>query len=368
MIDYNKNEIKEQLTIDNIYELLTELGGNPEYTSFGILSETICHNPPGEGSKKLYLYSNSMLFHCFTGCDSFDVFELIIKVAKIQWKQDFDLNAAVRWIAQRFSISGTQTDAADPNSQLEDWKLLAGYNRIKDIEYKIQAKVILKEYDDDILDRFNYNLKIAPWLKEGITQEVLDNARIGYYLGKDQITIPHYDMNGNFIGLRGRCVCQQDAELYGKYRPVKVNNQLYTHPLGFNLYNLNNVKDNIFLMRKAIIFEGEKSVLKYRSFFGMENDISVACCGSNLSNYQVQMLRDCGADEIIIAFDRQFQKIGDEEFQHLKKNLLKLNNKYKNYIKISFVFDKNLITGYKDSPIDCGADTFLKLFKERIIL
>lgn len=80
------------------------------------------------------------------------------------------------------------------------------------------------------------------------------------------------------------------------------------------------------------------------------------------------MLRDCGADEIIIAFDRQFQKIGDEEFQHLKKNLLKLNNKYKNYIKISFVFDKNLITGYKDSPIDCGADTFLKLFKERIIL
>ena len=26
------------------------------------------------------------------------------------------------------------------------------------------------KYDDDILSRFNYNVKIAPWLKEGISQ------------------------------------------------------------------------------------------------------------------------------------------------------------------------------------------------------
>ena len=30
------------------------------------------------------------------------------------------------------------------------------------------------------------------------------------------------------------------------------------------------------------------------------------------------MLLDVGAEEIIIAFDRQFQNIGDEEFKHLK--------------------------------------------------
>lgn len=27
----------------------------------------------------------------------------------------------------------------------------------------------------------------------------------------------------------------------------------------------------------------EKSVLKYQSYFGIENNIAVACCGSNLS-------------------------------------------------------------------------------------
>ena len=77
---------------------------------------------------------------------------------------------------------------------------------------------------------------------------------------------------------------------------------------------------------------------------------------------------EAGAEEIIVAFDRQFQEIGDKEFQHLKSNLLKLYNKYKNFVKITFIFDKNMITGYKDSPIDCGQEIFLKLFKERIVL
>ena len=121
-------------------------------------------------------------------------------------------------------------------------------------------------------------------------------------------------------------------------------------------------------MKKAFVFEGEKSTLLYKSYFGLENDISVACCGSSVSAYQIQMLLEAGAEEIIIAFDRQFQEIGDEEFKHLKTNLVKLRNKYKNFAVISFLFDKDMITEYKSSPIDCGPQAFLQLFKERIIL
>ena len=69
-----------------------------------------------------------------------------------------------------------------------------------------------------------------------------------------------------------------------------------------------------------------------------------------------------------MAYDRQFQEIGDIEFQHLKNNLLKIREKFKNEVNISFIFDKEKITGYKDSPIDKGPDIFLKLFKERIYL
>ena len=364
MRTFKKSEVRQKLQIENIFELLQEWGGDPEYTDFGILSTTICHNEPGEGSRKLYYYSNTDLFQCYTGCGSFDIFELLIKIAKIQWNREFDLNDAVRYIAIKYGLAGEETFEKD---DLIDWKTFNSYDRIQSIEVK-DFHVELKEYDSVILDRLNYNVKILPWLKEGIRQEVMDNARIGYYPATAQITIPHFDINGRFVGLRGRSLCQPDIDLYGKYRPITINKQLYNHPLGMNLYNLNNSKDNIKKIGKAIIFEGEKSSLLYQSYFGIENDITVACCGSNISAYQIQLLLDCDVKEIVIALDRQFQEIGDDEFKHLTNNLTKIYNKYKNYVDISMIFDKKMITGYKSSPIDEGQDKFLRLWKERIKL
>ena len=367
MLVFDKAKIREALTDENVFDLLQEWGGDPSRDTFGYVSATICHNPPGEGSRKLYYYENTGLFRCYTGCDCyFDIFELTAKVAQIQWHKEFDLNDAVRWIAQRFGFSGDHEDRPE-DEDLDDWKYLANYERIQDIVVKDNS-IVLKEYEPEILTRFNYNVKITPWLREGITQAALDQARIGFYPGGDQITIPHFDANGRFVGLRGRTICAEEGERFGKYRPMKVNKILYNHPLGMNLYNFNNSKDNIGIMKKAIIFEGEKSCLLYQSYFGLENDISVACCGSSVSAYQIQLLLDAGAEEIVIAFDRQFQDIGDEEFKHLKTNLIRLRGKYKNFATISFMFDKNKITGYKSSPIDEGPDKFLQLFRERIIL
>ena len=50
---------------------------------------------------------------------------------------------------------------------------------------------------------------------------------------------------------------KEEAEQYGKYRPVRIGNQIYSHPLGLNLYNLNNSRCVIPKVRKAIVFEGE---------------------------------------------------------------------------------------------------------------
>ena len=91
MLSYNKDELKESLTVDQIFNFLEEYGGEPEYTSFGIISRTICHNLPQEGSRKLYYYDNTKLFKCYTGCDStFDIFELFIKIKKNQEKPKED--------------------------------------------------------------------------------------------------------------------------------------------------------------------------------------------------------------------------------------------------------------------------------------
>jgi DNA primase len=79
----------------------------------------------------------------------------------------------------------------------------------------------------------------------------------------------------------------EEAERYGKYRPLMVDRKQYNHPLGMNLFNLNNSKKNISSIGKVIVLESEKSCLQYQTYFGVENDITVACCGSNLSMYHV---------------------------------------------------------------------------------
>ena len=349
MITYNKHEVREKLHIDDIFGLLEEWGGEPTYTEFGIICQTICHNPPGEGSRKLYYYSNTDLFQCYTGCGNFDIFQLLMKVARIQWNKDYDLNDAVRYIAIKFGLAGYAEDVE--KDSLLDWQVFDAYDRIQNVEVK-DYHVELKQYDTDILDRLNYNVRIKPWEDEDINQESMKNARIGYFPPTAQITIPHFDVNGNFVGLRGRTLVKEDAERYGKYRPMIICGKQYNHPLGMNLYNLNNSKKNIGLTNLAIVFESEKSCLKYQSFFGIDNDISTACCGSNISAYQVQLLLDCGAREMVIAFDRQWQEKNDDEYKHYIKNLEKLNERYKNNLNVSIIYDRNMLTGYKDSPIE----------------
>ena len=59
---------------------------------------------------------------------------------------------------------------------------------------------------------------------------------------------------------------------------------------------------------------------------------------------------------------------GDDEWKHWVQHLVNLNNKFKNYINISILFDKDEITGYKAAPVDEGVDKFLQLWKNKIRL
>ena len=207
----------------------------------------ICHNPPGEGSKKLYYYSNSNLFHCFTGCEepSFDVFQLIIKIYDIQYNTVLSLAEAIRWIANRFQLF-TFIEFNNFEYQLNDWKLFDNYKQIQEIN-SFSKEILLKDYDDNILKNFLYDVDIEPWRVEGITKDVMLQSNIGFYPSQYTITIPHYDKFNRFIGLRGRVLAAEEAEKYGKYHPLKIDKVLYSHPLGLNLYNLNNTKVELLI-------------------------------------------------------------------------------------------------------------------------
>lgn len=357
-MDYKEfsEKTKNDLTIDQVYELLMSLGGDPQIKDNIIISRTICHSG---NSHKLYYYDNTKLFKCYTDClDTFDIFELIRKI------NNYTLPQAVKFIMNYYGIF-LEEEFSDSQENLQDWKILNKYDSSSSQE-KEEKIIEFKYYDKSIL-KYLPHPRIIPWEKENITREVMEECGICYDPVMQGIVIPHYDIDGRLIGIRERTLIKEN-ENNGKYKPAILNYKQYNHPLGFNLYNLNNSKENIAQIKKAFIFEGEKSCLLYRSYFGGDADISVAVCGSSLINYQVQLLLSLEVEEIVIAFDKQFKEIGDDEWKRWTKKLIDLNKKYSPLVQVSFLFDKWNLLDYKDSPIDKGKDVFLELFEKRVRL
>ena len=372
-------EIKNNLTIEQIYEFLAEMGGEPQLHEDTIISRTICHNPPGHGSFKLYYYDNTKLFRCFTECSeqgAFDIFQLTLKIKTLAgevisyWSKEaietvrpWELPDAIHFVAMFFGLEEKNENFSLEHRELQDWKIFDKLEAKKHLK-KSKQVVSLKIYDDNFLNNFPQP-KILPWIKEGISQNIITLHNIRYDPKNQGIIIPHYDINNALIGVRERTLLKEN-EIYGKYKPAIINGQMYNHPLSFNLYNLNHSKNNIKVIKKAIVFEGEKSTLLYGSYFGLENDISVAACGSSLINYQMDLLLSLGVQEVIIAFDRQYKQLQDKEWQKWTEKLYKINTKYHGLTQISFLFDLEDYLDYKQSPIDAGKETFLYLFKNRI--
>lgn len=369
LYEYNKDEIKSSLSLDDVFSILEEFHAEPAIKGNTIICRTICHNyiHDADASRKLYYYANTQLFRCFTGCEEplFDIFELVLRVKNREEDAGWELPQAIDFIARKFGYLPQNVQENFKLDNLQDWKILDRYDRINNIDITTQ-EIELKEYDDIYLNHLPQPV-IQPWIEEGMTQEELDRHNIRYDPKNAGIVIPHYDINNRLVGIRERTMVEEN-EKYGKYRPAYIHGELYNHPLSYNLYNINNSKDNIRKFKKAFIFESEKSCILYSSYFGAENDISVAICGSSFLNYQAWLLIQLGVDEIIIALDKQFQTNTDNEFKKLIKNLKNIHYKYGNYTKISFLFDKTNLLNYKDSPIDQTPEIFLELYKNRVNL
>lgn len=362
---FDKDEIKNSLDIFQVSALLDDMGGEPIIEGDIIKSRTICHC--GE-SHKLYYYNNTKLFKCYTDCsDTVDIFDLVTKVKS----RDFDnwsLYKSIKYVVDFFSLSIDKNDNFLEKNKIHDY--IKYLDKIIEKEKPATKKSIeLKVYEDNgLIDRLIKSDDITlPWESEGITKESMSNHNIHFYPSNYSIIIPHYNEFNQLVGIRERTMIKEN-EIYGKYRPAIICGRQYNHPLGFNLYNLNMSKNNIKELGIAIVFEGEKSCLLYSSYVGQENDITVATCGSSFTEHQFQLLKNNGAKEIVIAFDRQFEEHGDKNWKKWTKKLESFHNKYGGEVQISYIHDHLNLLGFKESPIDRGLDIFLKLFNNRIRL
>lgn len=348
---YDKTAIKDGMSIDVVYEFLTGMGVNGGWVDDGtLLFETICHNHPGEGKHKLYYYDNTKLFNCYTGCGRFDIFELLSKINVREKGEELELNESVeKYIkSQAFTLVGEKVSTTDFNLEPEEYRepVFLQYNLD---QYKRLPRAVVKD-----------------WYDEGISAETQYKYNVRYSVISGGAVFPHYGINSEIYGIRQRILADEEVERRGKYRPWQYDGLLYSSPLSFYLYGLNFNKKNIRLNKKAIVFEGEKSVMKMDDLLGERNNISTSSFGMHFSKHQFMSLLNLGVEEIVFAFDKQFQTIGDQEFWDLKRVMRNIEDRFGDFgIKLTFILDDENISNYKDSPVDRGFEVFDKLYQNK---
>lgn len=292
---------------------------------------------------------NTHIFNCYTHCGKQSLFTVVKKV----------FGCTAREAAHRiFSYFGKD------NSEIE---IVA--NPVAELRKKLHKNAIskLEPYDDAVLDDY-YNLAYGPWVDEGISVQTQKKYNLRYELMPERVIIPHYDIDGNLVGVRCRNLDQDIVDSGMKYMPVEHKGTIYKYPTGENLYGLNLTKQAINKYHRILLVEGEKSVQKFDTIYGDDN-IAVALNGDKLSDGQIALLSQLDISEIIVGLDKEFEtSLSLEErvyAQKVKSKFKRLTSRY----TVSILWDmdgKHL--KMKDAPIDQGYTVFNDLMKKRIFI
>lgn len=350
----NAKEVLEIITTEDTINIMCELGSAmPRSVSDGYLFQSICHNGPGEGKYKLHYHEKTKTFFCYTHCGNLsNIFNIVMKVL------DCTFSEAFKYVCTKLSLQissslkyGFDEDKID-NSFIRKFK----------IEEEEHLEIIIR--DPKTLNRY-WELYHHTWIKDHISVDVMKIFNIRFDISENRIIIPHYDINGNLIGIRARHLEKRMIDAGKKYMPITIGDTLYNYPTSMNLFGLNINKENISKHKKIIIGESEKFVMQHKSFYN--ESIAAALNGSSLSKIQIQILRDLGVENIILALDKEFTNEEEEELYKTKINKGFIS-KLQPYFGIEIIWDTEDLLEFKDSPLDKGKEVWEKLHSKRIIL
>lgn len=382
MID--KDELLQRITPEIVIEIMDENRAPLNHTSRDgstgqklLWFKTICH---GGSKPKLCYFTQSKNFFCYTSCGAMSFFECIKRIRNVR-DSDF-YKGVILYVADKVGLKSTKEkgfgtyrkDDRDDLRLLEDSVGVDGWKdyceKLKNQNDNINNKVI---QDETILNYFE-NKVYNGWLTEGISEASMKKYGIKWYEYQKHIIIPHRNENGQLIGIRRRSLKPEDKN--NKYMPEFIEGKDYGHSLGLNLYGLYENKEAIQERGKAIIVEGEKSVLLSDTYFG-KRSIAVATCGFSVSNKQANLLGNLGVTQVYLGFDKDFDEFNNKAIMGYNSNPATKRDfeMYKNKINsiasklagmgfaVYIIKDKEGKLKIKDSPFDEGKETFQKLFK-----
>lgn len=363
----DRDQLMEMLTTDDIIGIMAELGSEyPKKDSQGNLYfQTICHC----GDKfKLHYFKETKLFMCYTNCGTLSIYDIIMQANSCDFKD------AYAFVLKYKGIKNNRKKGYGLKQNLlsDDDEFLS-----KHLYKPKKNKIQLPTFNKGVLSIFD-SYYPSSWYEEGIDDKIAKEFGIGFYFIQGRCVIPHYDINNNLVGIRGRSFLKNDIEQGRKYIPIQIQNLTYRYPIRFNLYGINKNKENIKKAKKVILFESEKSVLLYGSIYGQENNIALATMGMNITSQQRDLLLSTDVDEVIICWDKQYiiecLTDSDENSKEYKEFILYIKKLKKavdmlvDYFTVSLVLCWNNDIEYKDAPIDRGREIFEKLLEHRYVI
>jgi hypothetical protein len=349
-------ELREELNDEQVKNILMQFNVEPyAETDSAIIYPTVCHNIEG-GNPKLYYYKNTKLFKCYTECgEIFDIFRLLQKMQKLRGKE-ISIPQAVEMCDLHNEDLGTDYDVRD----IQDLRYFEElYNTVVDVS-EIRP---LKIYDKNTLNRYIFSVDgVKSWIEEGIGISAIEKFSVKFDPISNAIVIPNYDIDGNLIGVRGRFL---DPDATAKYAPMYHNGSYLSHPTGRSFYGIYENRKTIEEKHRVVIFEGEKSVLKFETYYPGEN-IALATLGKTITNEHIRLLLKMKVSHIILAYDADYET--DRELTLKREEYTKLARILKTYFTVGILLDFDLKLNYKDSPIDGGKEYFEELLKNRLII
>ena len=377
----DKNELLSSLTEQDIINLCMELGdGSYKKDSNGNLCFNTCLCHGGDSRGKLIYYPHpdtniypdhkTPIFYCFTQChQAMSIIDLVIRNNRLKGR-NLSWFQALNWIANKVGYITNDDSSSFRNKQTERINDQVWMTPILAVQNRRKRKIPhLKTIPETYLELFTY-LPHEEWLNDGVDRIAHDRFEISYYPLTDQIIIPHRDLDGNLVGIRGRYLSKSDIENIGKYVPLTIEGHVLSHSLGSVLYGAWVTKDKIKECRKALVVEGEKSCLKAYSMF-RDNSYVVATCGSSISLiHQKILLHELGVEEIIYMPDKDYK--GDSDSFAFKSWMQKQKKKvapFVPYCKVYIMTDVDNTWEYKSNAFDFNdRDKFIEEYDKKTLI
>ena len=366
-------EILEKVTPKIVIDIMQENGSKLyNITTDGrtrqkcLWFQTICH---GGDSHKLCYFTETKDFFCYTSCGKMPFYDFIGIIRNIKKDKFGDI---IKYVAKKVGYVSNRRKGLgkvsnkDINIEIRELEELS--------EKKKSAKVIENNitYDNKILNYFDPYTFYSGWIEEGISIKSMYKFNIRWYELEKHIIIPHYNLNGDLVGIRRRSLKPEDSKK--KYMPEIIENIVYEHPLGLNLYGLYQNQEAIRKNKRVVIVEAEKSVLLADTYYG-KNSTVVATCGFNISEWQLTTLLKLGVEEIVIGFDKDFDILKQNDYKkdpkiwknyiNYKRRLTTICKRIAPYCNTYLLLDKKNLLNLKDAPLDKGKQIYEELLKDK---